>query len=340
MKRSLLRIISALLLAAMLMPLVSCIPKETRFSISWFDYFDTVITLTAYAPDRAAFDAASRKTEECFQRYHRLFDVYNEYEGIINLASVNRMAGEETAVEGEIIKLLALGKEYEKLTNGKLNIAMGAVLALWHDAREQAALDPGHAAIPDKEALISASAHCDINKIVLNSEKNTVTLLDPEMRIDVGAIAKGYAADRAAEILSETGYPFLLNCGGAVLAGGKKPGGESWTAGILDPFSDGFAETVNVSDAALSTSGSYLRSFSVGGRNYGHIIDPDTLMPAEKVASMSVIVPGTTGACLADALSTACFILGTEGAKELLSAVEGAEGIVVENGGRTSHITN
>lgn len=339
MKDRFLKPILLILLAAILAASVSCARRAEKFSISWFDYFDTVITLTVYAPDADAFGKMSKETQECFERYHRLFDIYNEYEGLVNLASVNRMAGEEVAVDGEIIKLLELGKEFERLTDGRLNIAMGAVLALWHDARENASADPGSAAIPDTGALIAASEHCDIEKMILDREKGTVMLSDPIMRIDVGAIAKGYAADRAAEILASYGCPFLLNCGGAVLASGLKPDGGQWTAGILDPAGEGFAETVAVTDAALSTSGSYLRSFSVGGKEYGHIIDPETLMPAEMVASMSVTVPIASGACLADALSTACFISGLDGAEELLSGVEGAEGIVIGTDGEVRSVS-
>ncbi|MBO4384661.1 MAG: FAD:protein FMN transferase [Clostridia bacterium] len=327
-----------LLLAAMALAFVSCTPREQRFSMSWFDYFDTVITLTVYADDRAVFGEMSGKTGECFERYHRLFDIYNEYEGVNNLASVNRMAGEEVAVDADVIELLMLGREYERLTDGALNIAMGAVLKLWHDARENAAKDPQNASIPDEDALRAAAQHCDIDKMIIDAERSTVTLLDAEMSVDVGAIAKGYAADRAADILKGYGCPFLLNCGGAVLAYGVKPDGESWTAGILDPSGTGFIETVDVSDTALSTSGSYLRTFSAGGRDYGHIIDPATLMPADKTVSMSVMIPADAGACFADALSTACFILGPERAAELLAAAEGAEGIFVGGSGKTSHI--
>lgn len=338
MKKPIKTALSFLLITAFLAGAVSCAPRETKHSISWFDYFDTVITLTVYTEDRAVFDEMNKKTRECFERYHKLFDIYNEYDELVNLATVNRMAGEEIETDEEIVKLLELGKEYERLTEGALNIAMGAVLGLWHDARETALNDPENAYVPDADALKAASEHCNIEKLALNAEKKTVQLLDSEMRIDVGAIAKGYAADRAAEMLKGYGKPFLLNCGGAVLASGKKPDGTSFTAGILDPKGEGFVDTVEVSDAALSTSGSYIRTFSVGGREYGHIIDPDTLMPAEKLLSISVKLPIQAGACFADALSTACFILGAERAEAVIGSIPGAECVAVDIIGGIRHI--
>ncbi|MBO4562342.1 MAG: FAD:protein FMN transferase [Clostridia bacterium] len=326
MKKSTARTLAALLAAAFLFA-CACVPEREKRTATFFDYFDTVITLVSYS-DKAAFDEAAAAAEEIFSSLNKLFDIYHEYDNVVNLAAVNRMAGERTEVDPAIAELVSAGKEYFELTRGAVNIAMGAVLRLWHDARINAEEDPEHASLPDEAALAEAAKHCSIDDVIV--EGNTVLLRDPEMSLDVGAIAKGYAADRVAEKLGEMGVSFMLNCGGAVLTNGKKPGGEDWIAGIADPAAagEGFAAKVAVDSAALSTSGSYLRSFTVDGKTYGHIIDPATLRPAEGTASVSVLCVGIS-AMTADALSTACFVLGAGIGGELIEGVEGASALFV-----------
>ena len=329
-----------MLAAAAALTLVSCKRETAKRTAVFYDYFDTVITLTAYTDDAARFEEAKNGAEAVFMRLHRLFDIYNEYEGMTNLASVNLAAGESVSADGDIIALLRLGKEYCALTGGSVNVAMGAVLSLWHECRDAAEEDPASARLPDAEKLNEASKHCDINGIIIDEANGTVKLNDPEMSIDVGALAKGYAADRAAEALSAYGFPFMLNCGGAVLVSGAKPNGDRWKAGVTDPLNkDGYAAVALLSEGALSTSGSYLRYFTVGGREYGHIIDPDTLYPAERIASVTVFVTGKGSACLADALSTACFILGTDKGMALIenagaeAIFEAADGVLTKTDG-------
>ncbi len=335
------KIISLVTAALMLAALVPGCAKAAKRTVSWFEYFDTVITLTAYTEDAVSFKEAAEETEEVFRRYHRLFDIYNEYEDIVSLAAVNRLAGESVQVDPELIELIELGRRFEELTGGAVNIAMGAVLSLWHDART-AAEAGGPAGTPDPALLQEAAKHCGISDVQTDRAASRVRLADEGMSLDVGAIAKGFAADRAAEKLKARGFPFLLNCGGAVLAYGEKPGGVSWTAGIADPKgSGGFAATVELNGEALSTSGSYLRSFTVDGVEYGHIIDPETLFPAEldgaegeRLASVSVKCGGEGCACLADALSTACWIMGAERGAELVKRV-GASAVFILADGET-----
>ncbi|MCR5808716.1 MAG: FAD:protein FMN transferase [Clostridiales bacterium] len=318
-------LLAVLIAAACLFPCCKAAEKRTA---TFLDYFDTVVTLTAYA-EEDSFASMKEETEAALKKYHRLFDIYNEYEGMTNLASVNRMAGETVEIDGEAIALLELGIEYGKLTDGAVNIAMGAVLKLWHDEREAAKADPDSASLPDPAALSEAAKHCSLNDIVIDRANGKVLLADPEMRLDVGAIAKGFAADRIAGLLEKYGVPFMLNCGGAVLANGNKPDGSPWIAGIEDPRGGGFAAKAQIGNAALSTSGSYIRRYTVENHDYGHIIDPETLCPAEKLLSVSVLVPGESPAALADALSTACFVLGEEKARILIGKVPGAEVLFV-----------
>lgn len=323
-------IVAAVLLAACF----SACTDNDRKSVSYFDLFDTVITLTAYADDRT-FEMMNEEAKAIFERYNKLFDIYTEYDGMNNLATVNRMAGEWVEVETEIIGLLEMGVEFERLTKGSVNVAMGAVLKLWHECRINAEAEPEKARIPERHELVEASYHCDINSILIDKDRGAVMLADPKMSVDVGAIGKGYAADKASKKLKEYEAPFLLNCGGAVLANGLKPGNTEWEAGIDDPFGNGFIAKVGMRNCALSTSGSYLRKFSADGTEYGHIIDPNTLMPASGFELVSVTVYGENAACVADALSTACYILDYEDGIALIEEI-GAEAVFVSKDGRIS----
>jgi thiamine biosynthesis lipoprotein len=332
MKNKLGRIAAALLAAALLLAFVpGCVNDQKRSDVI-YDCFDTVLTFTAFTTDSRAFDEAKKVFEEGFRRYHRLFDIYNEYEGEVNLAKVNDLAGETVKVPHEIAELLELGIECERLTNGRVNIALGAVISLWHGCREDAERDKAGARIPSDEELREAAKHCDIARLRVDTANDTVLIEDPLMRLDVGAIAKGFAADKVGEELKRFGFAFMLNCGGAVLASGNKPDGSPWVAGIDMPDSEGFAASVPVVDSALSSSGNYIRYFTVDGVNYGHIIDPDTLYPANIGAeTVSVSVSYGSGYCAAyaDALSTACYILDADKGLELISGIEGAEALFI-----------
>jgi thiamine biosynthesis lipoprotein len=133
-----------------------------------------------------------------------LYDIYNEYEGINNLCTINKSEG-EVATEKEIIDLLLFSKDMYALSEGKVNVAMGSVLSIWHNYRTEGAKTPETASLPPLELLQSAGEHTHIEKVIINKEKNTVCLSDPKLKLDVGAVAKGYALEKCAEKLEEKG---------------------------------------------------------------------------------------------------------------------------------------
>ena len=342
MKRSLSKRLAAIILAffASASALWGCAPSARKHTETWFDYFDTVITLTAYTDDDGLFERAAGIAGAVFERCHNLFDIYNEHEeGVKGLAAVNSSAGEPVKMPEEVADLVSLCKTLSEETGGSFNIALGPVLRLWHECRV-AAENGDEARLPGDEELKEAARHCDISLVSVDPYAGTVTLADPGMSLDAGAVAKGFAADLAAAHLKEFGFPFLLNCGGAVLTYGKKPGGGEWKVGVNDPAGSGYALTLGIEDAALSTSGAYLRRFTLDGVDYGHIIDPVTLYPANlsngaegsKVASVSVLYSGPNCAAVADALSTACFILGVERGSELAAKFGAHAVFILENG--------
>ena len=302
---------------------------------SFYEYFDTVSVVLSYASDGAdAFADNCRTVEEVLRDYHRLFDIYYEYADIHNLKTVNDNAGiAPVEVDARLIDFLLYCKEMYTRTNGKTNIAMGSVLKLWHDERERAEASPDRARLPDAEALREAALHTDIDCLIIDEAAGTVYLSDPAMRLDVGAIGKGYAAERAAEALAEanvTGY--VLNVGGNLRAIGEKPSADGWVTGITNPdksSDEPFVCRVTIKDISLVTSGDYERFYTVDGVRYHHIIDPETLLPAAYFTSVSVF---TADSGLADALSTALFCMSYEDGKALAGTL-GVEVIWVRHGG-------
>jgi thiamine biosynthesis lipoprotein len=262
--------------------------------------------------------------EEELRQYHRLFDIYYEYSDTPNLKTVNDNAGKNAVkVDGKIIDLLEYAKEMYSLTGGEMNIAMGSVLSLWHESREAAQKSPDGASIPTKSALDEAKKHTSIENIVINREESTVYISDEKTRIDVGALGKGYATEMIGKMLKEKGISsYVLNIGGNIKTIGEKKNGEGWLTGITNPdktSSESFACRVEIKNISCVTSGDYERYFTVDDKKYHHIIDKDTLYPAEYFSSVTVITPDSA---LADALSTALFNVDYETGKRLIEGID------------------
>ncbi len=328
MRNGTIRLLAALLLLSLSLGLAGCAnvddirPKNSVF----YEYFDTVGVFYDYTGGSDEdFSAAAKLVKSELEIYHKLYDIYNEYDGMNNIATVNRMAGKgPVKVDERIIDMLLFAKEMHELTDGNINVAMGAVLSLWHDEREAAALDPSAAKLPDPEALARAAEHTDINDMIIDEAELTVELLDPFMRLDVGAVGKGYAVEEVAKTLHGAyGDHYLIDVGGNIRAIGSKKSGAPYTTGIRNPIEGSenrFLKVLELRNAAAVTSGSYERFYTVDGKNYHHIINKDTLMPSDIYISLTVVSPSSA---LSDALSTALFNMPPEQMQELVSTLEG-----------------
>ena len=329
-------ILSALLILCLLISGCSLPAKteEKQYTATFLDLFDTVTTIIGRAESEAAFREKAQSIHDDLQYYHRLFDIYNDYEGVVNLKTVNEMAGiQPVKVEKAVIELLLACKEYCHLTDGNVNVAMGSVLALWHNARTDGIRDPQNAKLPSAEALQEAALHTDIDCVQIEEGASTVYITDPKVRLDVGAIAKGWATQRVAE---KAPSGLLISVGGNVCATGpKRQDGTAWVIGIQDPDqADKNLHTLYLTKGSVVTSGDYQRTYWVEGKAYHHIIDPQTLMPATKWRSVSIVCPDSG---LADALSTGLFLMDYEQGKALAQKC-GAEVLWVSTDG-TEHMT-
>ena len=293
----------------------------------YYAYFDTVSYVYDYAGDSAErFDDRSAEVSHILQEYHQLFDIYHEYSGVTNLCTINKAAGGDALeVDAKLIDFLLYAREMYELTDGEMNVMLGAVLRLWHDCREAAQEDPASAAVPLEEELRRASEHIGIDGLEIDEERCTVRISDPEASIDVGALGKGYATERAAEYLEGEGaFGYVLNIGGNIRCIGDRPDGSGWATAIRDPdnAAESYACRIRIRDTSCVTSGVYERFFTVKGKQYHHIIDRDTLYPAEYFSSLTVV---TRDSALADALSTALFCMPPEKGMELAETLGGVE---------------
>lgn len=300
-------------LVGALLVLSGCGTGMQRYEATYWDVFDTVTTVTGYAAGQAEFDAAAREIHDALLEYHRLYNIYESYDGLRNLKTVNDQAGiGPVPVDTRILSLLQFAQTAWTETGSRVNAAMGSVLALWHDAREQALEDPDRAALPDRSALEAAALHTDLSALELDLEAGTAFLTDPDTALDVGALAKGYAVEQVAAAAPDH---FLISVGGNVCATGPKPDGTPWTVAVENPDGGDFLKLLYTEDRSVVTSGDYQRYFELDGVRYHHIIDPDTLEPAAYWRSVTVVAESSAAA---DCLSTALFTLPQAEGQRLL----------------------
>ncbi len=311
------RILSLVLLCALLAGCSSAPkePEQKQYTASFLDVFDTVTSITGKAEDEEVFRAKTQAVHDALVEYHQLFDIYNTYDGINNLKTVNDYAGvAPVKVDSRILALLKDCRNYYDLTGGMVNPAMGSVLQLWHVARNDGINDPAHAYLPKEEKLQEAAQHMDFTAVVIDEAASTVYISDANVRLDVGAVAKGWATQRVAETAPEG---LLISVGGNVCATGPKDvAGTPWVVGIQNPDGgDNYLHTVYLTKGSLVTSGDYQRAYVVDGELYHHIIDPNTLYPSTLWRSVTILCDDSG---LADALSTALFLLPLEEGQALL----------------------
>lgn len=305
-------VLTALILA---LSLVSGCAAPQKQSVVFDGTFNTVTKILGYG-DAFAEDAANVRTRT--EELHRLFDIYQNYDGLNNAKTINDNAGvAPVSVPRELFDMIALGVEWHGRTGGKLNIALGPVLRLWKAYEE---LGQGR---PSPDELRQALPLCDIRDVELDADAQTVFLKKPGMSLDLGAVGKGFASRLALE---EAHGAALLNLGGNVVVNGPPPGRAAWSVGIQDPDdSQKSLLTLNVKGGAVVTSGDYQRYTIAGDERLGHIIDPDTAEPGALYRSVTLIGPD---AAICDILSTALFLLPFDEGRRLAEEV-GCEAIWV-----------
>jgi len=284
----------------------------------------TMVEITAVAPNETLAQAALTAG---FQEIRRIEALISTWIETSELSRVNHAAGREpVGVSDETFALLARALEIAEYTEGGFNIAIGPAVRLWNI--------PEAPRIPSGMELEIAAQYVDYRRIHLDASSRSVFLEKPGMRIDVGGIGKGFAAEKAAAVMREVGASGgLVAVAGDFRVFGKRADGTAWPVGIQHPRQeDTVLATLDSTDEAISTSGDYERFFIKDGVRYHHILDPRTLQPARLCQSVTIIAPDAT---VADALATGVFVMGPVKGLALVERL-GFGAVIVDAGGGIS----
>ncbi|MCI8767496.1 FAD:protein FMN transferase [Schaedlerella sp.] len=315
------------LIILLLLPLASCSSprKDEKLSVTGI-YFDTVIQIDAWGVSTSVLDECKKICEN----YESLFS--NKVK-TSEVSRINASAGTPVKVSQETVDLISLGLRYCELSSGKFDITISPLSDLWNFTNHT------EHTVPDAEAIEEARSHVDYRKVLVDKKACTVTLLDPQAKIDLGGIAKGYIADRLKEYLKKEGVEHaLINLGGNVLTLGASFDGSPFRIGIQKPFDEQNApiDILEIQDRSVVSSGVYQRYFKKDGRLYHHILNPETGYPyANQLLQATVI---TDSSADGDALSTCCFALGLEEGSALIESLKNVQAIFVTEDYRLHYV--
>lgn len=289
---------------------------ETYSNTSITSGFDTFISIQVTTESQEKFDEYFQISIDKFEELNKYFDIYHTYDGVNNLKTINDQAGiAAVEVDQSIIDMLNVAKEFYDYSDGELDITMGALLQVWHKYREEGLLYMGEGElgrVPSTEELEKAKACSGWEYIEVDDENNTVFINNPCVSLDVGGIAKGFAAEVIAKELESHGVTIgVVNAGGNTRTIGTKQDDKPWRVQIENPEGNGSTLIVErKGTASFVTSGDYQRYYIADDGNiYHHIIDPRTNFPADHFHSVTIITPNSA---VADALSTTIFTLPYE----------------------------
>jgi len=287
-----------------------------------FEYVETHMgspfKILLYSTDEAAARSASRAA---YDRIAALDAVLSDYDPDSELSRLSASAGGPPVPVGpDLFDVLERSKLWYDRTGGLLDPTIAPVGRLWRRARRERKL-------PEDARLQEALALVGFDKMALDAGARTVRLARPGMKLDVGGVAKGYAAQAAIDVLRAQGVDRALVAGaGDIVVSGPPPGADGWTIGVasLEPSKTPPEIYLSIKDAATSTSGDAERFVVIDGRRYSHIIDPKTGRAIEDRASVTVVAPdGTT----ADVLETTAYMLGPEKGLAFIDSIPGAAGV-------------
>jgi FAD:protein FMN transferase len=263
----------------------------------------TLFRIKLYAPDEAS---AQRAFAAAFERIDQLDKLLSDYRPESELSRITEEAvGHPVRVSEDLFRVAYASQQLSNATGGAFDLTIGPLTHLWRQARQDQTL-------PQPEAVRSARARCDYRRFHVDSAKQTIEFDSPQMLLDAGGIAKGYAADEALTVLSNLGlHSALVAASGDLAFGDAPPGQAGWKIGVdsFDRADSPFTRVLLLSNAAVSTSGSSEQHLNSGGKTYSHIIDPKTGMGLQSDLTVTVI---SRRGITADAAATAISVLGCE----------------------------
>lgn len=292
-------------------------------------YFNTVISLSFYSNKGA--DQADKLLKGCEEIIQDIENTFSRTKEGSVLYELNHRTSNTVEIPEEVASLIEVGLHYNQVSDGKFDITIAPVTDLWDFISEQPIL-------PDSSDIKAVLPFVGSDKLSL--EGTTLTFASDHVMIDLGALAKGYAADKVKAYLVDNGVKCgMLNFGGNVITIGNKQDKTPWRIGIRKPFTktEEYVAVVPVTDQTLVTSGIYERYFEKDGILYHHILDPSTGYPATSdIISVTIV---TDSSLIADALSTTCLLLNYEKARELIDSLVGVEAVFILNTGELIQTT-
>jgi thiamine biosynthesis lipoprotein len=267
---------------------------------------------------------AEEAMEAAFQEVERINRLMSHYRPDSEVSQINRHAGQkEVRVSPETLGVIERALYFSRVSDGSFDITIGPVFRLWNFREGK---------IPGEGIVKENLERVDYRKIKIDRARSTVFLERARMELDLGAIAKGYAVDRACAVLKKSGIGnFLVNAGGDLKVGGEKEKGLPWTIGIQHPrLPSEFIAKLNPKDAGVATSGDYEKFFVIDGERYHHLLIPSTGMPARACQSVTILAPSAMDA---DALATTVFVLGPKKGFALIEKMPGVHAIIVDRRG-------
>ncbi len=285
------------------------------------DTMGTEIKVTAWTADDARAQAAFISVFGEFDRLDAMLSVWKQGSDILRL---NAAAGDRPVpVSGETREVLRIAREVSDMTAGRFDVTFGALSGLWkfdHQDKDDT--------IPDRREVLKRLPLINYRDVVVDDQTGTAFLKRAGMRVNLGGIGKGYAVDRAVDILRRSGLKdFMIQAGGDLYVGGRR-GDRPWRLGIRDPRgpADKSFAMLDLTDGTFSTSGDYERFFIKDGRRYHHILDLSVGEPARGCRSVTLV---TERAVIADALAKGVFILGPDEGMALIERTPGVQGVIV-----------
>ena len=308
-------VITAFVLSVVLF--TACETKEEKTISTTEMFFDTVISIKLFDTDDENI------LDECKDLMETYEEMFSRTIPTSEVSLINNSGGTPVKVSDETLYLIETAVDLSIVTDGAFDITTAVLSDLWNIKE-----NPG--IIPDEEDIEEALSHVGYENIVYDKEGN-VSLTDPDARIDLGALAKGYVGDKLKEYLVEQGVKSgIIDLGGNIVLIGSKPDGSNFNIGLQKPFSkrNEIITSVKTSDKSVVSSGNYERYFEKDGKIYHHIFDPFTGYPVDNELLQASIICDSS--LMGDALSTSCFILGAEKGRKLIDTYgNGAEVILI-----------
>ena len=270
-------------------------------------------------------EIGNQAIEQAITEVKRIEELLSTFKTSSQANEINDQAGiKPVKVDREVLQLISRANKISAITDGAFDITYGSIdKSLWN-------FDLKMTSLPDQETALKTVDLINYHHVLINDEECTVMLKNKGMRIGFGGIGKGYAADKAKQILQNLGIKSgIVNAAGDLITWGEQLNGSAWTIGIADPEQSSRPfSSLNISNMAIATSGNYEKFVIIDGKRYSHTIDPKTGLPVSGIKSVSIICPSAE---LADALATPVVVMGVKVGLNLINQLKHVDCVIIDD---------